>query len=337
MAMPDEKKKKISDKKGTNNDNNSKKRRKKKRTKKEASNAGKKNDNHTSGAKATVRGAVSIVNALATKKGATVGINLEVNAEVLVHPNGRGISVIRSNKDEQQRSLSSRLIQNTIRHIVPKDILETNKIEIRVSSEIPAGFGLKSSSSISSAVALAASRAFGLRLTDQQILLAGVEASITSKVSVTGAYDDACSCYYGGFNVTDNTKRQIIRHQRAPHGMSAVIFIPRNRKRGDLKKLQMLESVFDNAWNLAKQADYWKSMTINGLAVASVLGSDASIIPVLIEKGALAASVSGNGPAIAAVVKNDNIPSVKKVFSSMEGRILISELNNKKAEINDIL
>ena len=27
-------------------------------------------------------------------------------------------------------------------------------------------------------------------------------------VSITGAYDDACSCYYGGFNVTDNAKKK---------------------------------------------------------------------------------------------------------------------------------
>lgn len=294
------------------------------------------NGSHITSAKATVRGAISIVNAIATKKGATIGIELEVNVEIRVHPGGNGIIVIRSGK-WQNLSPSSRLIQSTIQHTVPKKMLESNKVEVTISSEIPAGFGLKSSSSISSAIALASAHAFGLKLSDQQILLAGVKASLAAKVSVTGAYDDACSCYYGGINVTNNASRRIIRHQRAPRDMSAIIFIPRNRKRGNIKKLKLLKSTFENAWRLARQADYWNAMTINGLAAASVLKSDVNIIPSLIEKGALAVSVSGNGPAIAAVVKNDDIQKVKKIFASMEGNMLISKLNNKKAEVNDIL
>ncbi len=297
-----------------------------------------------SSAKATVRGAISLVNALAAKKGATVGIDLEVNVQINTHSKSGGgssgssdITVIRS-KENQPRSLSSKLIQSTIQHTVPKKILESNRVEVVVASEIPAGFGLKSSSSLSSAVALAASRAFNLHLTDKQILLAGVNASIATKVSVTGAYDDACSCYYGGFNVTDNAMRHIVQHQRAPRNISAIIFIPRNRKRGNLKRLKLLESTFLNAWTLAKQANYWDAMMINGLAIASVWGSDADMIPHLIEKGAIAASISGNGPAIAAVAKKQNVQSIRKAFTSMmEGSTIVSKLNNKKAEVNDIL
>ena len=290
-----------------------------------------------SSAKATVRGAISLVNALATKKGATVGINLEVNVQVNAYSkNGGGIDVIRS-KENQPRSLSSKLIHSTIQHTVPKKILESHRVEVVVSSEIPAGFGLKSSSSMSSAVALAASHVFGLNLTDRQILLAGVNASIATKVSVTGAYDDACSCYYGGFNVTDNARRRIIRHQRAPRNTSAIIFIPRNRKRGNLKRLKLLGSTFAHAWRLSKQADYWDAMMINGLAIASILGSNTDVIPHLIEKGAIAASVSGNGPAIAAVATDQHVESIKKIFASMEGSVIVSKLNNKKAEVHDIL
>ena len=81
---------------------------------------------------------------------------------------------------------------------------------------------------------------FKPKFTDQQILLAGVDASIESKVSITGAYDDACSCYYGGFNVTDNAKKKRIHFEKGPVNMIAVIFIPKNRKRGNLKKLKNL-------------------------------------------------------------------------------------------------
>jgi len=280
--------------------------------------------------KATIHGAVSLVSAIANKKGATLGISLKVEATIETSE-GKGIIIQSENK-----SLSSRLINKTIEKIVSKKDLEKNKITITLTSEIPTGYGLKSSSAISSVIALACAKIFKPKLTDQQILLAGVEASIESKVSITGAYDDACSCYYGGFNVTDNGKRNRIHFEKAPSNLIAVIFIPKNRKRGNLKKLKILSPIFNNAWELAKGKKYWESMTINGLATSSILNSDPKIIIDLIQKGALAASVSGNGPSIAAIVKKENESNVKKIFSNLEGSIIVSKINNKKAEVHEL-
>ena len=281
-------------------------------------------------AKATVHGAVSLVNAIANQKGATLGIELKVEATVETSP-GKGISIQSENK-----SLSSRLINKTIEKIVSKKDLEQNKISITLDSEIPTGYGLKSSSAISSAIALACAKIFKPKFTDQQILLAGVEASIESKVSITGAYDDACSCHYGGFNVTDNAKKRRIQFEKAPSNLIAVIFIPKNRKRGNLKKLKILSSTFENAWELSKKANYWDAMIINGLATSAILNSDPKIITDLIEKGALGASVSGNGPSIAAIIKKENESAIKKVFSALEGNIIISKISNKKAEVHEV-
>ncbi|MDC0927831.1 shikimate kinase [Nitrosopumilus sp.] len=280
--------------------------------------------------KATIHGAVSIVSAIANKKGATLGISLKVEA-IVETSEGKGIVIQSENK-----SLSSRLINKTIEKIISKKDLEKNKITITLISEIPTGYGLKSSSAISSVVALACAKIFKPKLTDQQILLAGIEASIETKVSITGAYDDACSCYYGGFNVTDNGKRNRIQFEKAPTNLIAIIFIPKNRKRGNLKKLKILSSIFNNAWELAKERKYWESMTINGLATSSILNSDPKIIVDLIEKGALGASVSGNGPSIAAIVKKENESNVKKIFSVLEGNIIVSKINNKKAEVHEL-
>ena len=280
--------------------------------------------------KATIHGAVSIVSAIANKKGATLGISLKVEA-IVETSEGKGIVIQSENK-----SLSSRLINKTVEKIVSKKDLEKNKITITLTSEIPTGYGLKSSSAISSVVALACAKIFKPKLTDHQILLAGVEASIETKVSITGAYDDACSCYYGGFNVTDNGKRNRIHFEKAPTNLIAIIFIPKNRKRGNLKKLKILSSIFNNSWELAKERKYWESMTINGLATSSILNSDPKIIVELIEKGALGASVSGNGPSIAAIVKKENESNVKKIFDALEGNVIVSKINNKKAEVHEL-
>lgn len=280
--------------------------------------------------KATVHGAISLVNAIATKKGATLGINLKVEA-IVESSSGKGIIIQSENK-----SLSSRLINKTIEKIVSKKELENNKITIALDSEIPTGYGLKSSSAISSVVALACAKIFKPKLTDQQILLAGVDASIESKISITGAYDDACSCYFGGFNITDNAKKKRVQFEKGPTNLSAVIFIPKNRKRGNLKNLKVLSSIFDNAWELTKKGNYWDAMVINGLATSSILDSEPKIIPSLIEKGALAASISGNGPSIAALVKREHEANIKKIFSGLEGSIIISKINNKKAEVHEM-
>ena len=99
--------------------------------------------------KAIVHGAISIVNAIATKKGATVGISLTVEA-IIETEKGKGITI-----QSKNGTLSSRLITKTIEKIVPSKDLEQNKINVTLESEIPTGYGLKSSSAISSAVALA--------------------------------------------------------------------------------------------------------------------------------------------------------------------------------------
>ena len=280
--------------------------------------------------KATIHGAVSLVSAIANKKGATLGISLKVEA-IVETSEGKGIIIQSENK-----SLSSRLINKTIEKIVSKKDLEKNKIIITLTSEIPTGYGLKSSSAISSVVALACAKIFKPKWTDHQILLAGVQASIESKVSITGAYDDACSCYYGGFNVTDNGKRSRIQFEKVPTNLIAVIFIPKNRKRGNLKKLKILSAIFNNVWELAKEKKYWEAMTINGLATSSILNSDPKIIVDLIERGALGASVSGNGPSIAAIIKKENESNVKKIFAALEGSIIVSKINNKKAEVHEL-
>ncbi|MGI0010883.1 MAG: shikimate kinase [Nitrosopumilaceae archaeon] len=281
-------------------------------------------------AKAVMHGAVSIVNAIATGKGATLGISL--NVESIIEAT-QGTGIVFENKES---NLSSRLIKSVIEKAVPKTELEKSKLRISLKSEIPSGYGLKSSSAISSVISLACAKLFKPQIDDFEVLRHGVEASIESKVSITGAFDDACACYFGGFVVTDNHNLKIVKSEKAPEDLSAVVLIPKSRKRGNVKKLKILEGVFAQAWSLASNSDYWNAMLLNGLATSAILNSDPRILTDLMESGALAASVSGNGPSIAAVTKKENISNVKKAFSSQEGAIIISDVNNKKAEVYEM-
>ena len=281
-------------------------------------------------AKATLHGAISIVNAIAMGKGATLGISLKTEAAIKTSQ-GKGVILVSDNK-----TISSRLVNRVVQKVVPKKVLDKTKLKISIRSEIPTGYGLKSSSAISSAVALACAKLFRPKWSDYEILIAGVNASIETKVSITGAYDDACGCYYGGFVVTDNYKRKIIKSEKGPRNLTSVIFIPKSRKRGKVKNLKNLSVVFEQAWGMARNSDYWNAMILNGLATSSILNSEPKIITDLIERGALGATISGNGPAIAAVVKKEDIQNIKKIFSSLQGKTIISEINNKKAEVHEL-
>ena len=280
--------------------------------------------------KSLVHGAVSLVNAIATGSGAAVGIDTFVKTTLEVKE-GTGIYITSDNK-----TISSRLINKVIQNSVPKKQLEKTRLELDFQSNIPTGYGLKSSSAISTAVSMACSKAFQRKFTDKKILKIGVESSIQTKVSLTGAYDDACACYYGGFNVTNNYKRSLVLRRPAPNNLQAIIFLPKSRKRGNLKKLKNFKPAFEKAWELAKNGDYWNASILNGIATSSILNSNPELIFKLIEKGAIGATISGNGPSIMAITKKGHNSNIKKEFSSLEGNIIISNINNKKAEVNEV-
>ena len=279
---------------------------------------------------ATVNGAISLVNAIATGNGATLGIDTFVKTRLEVKE-GTGIYITADNK-----TISSKLINKVIENSVPKRQLQNTKLELDFKSNIPTGYGLKSSSAISTAVTMACSKAFKRKFTDKEILGIGVKSSLQTKVSITGAFDDACACYYGGFNVTNNYKRNLVLRCPAPTNLQAIIFLPKSRKRGNIKKLKNFKPAFEKAWELAKNSDFWNALILNGLATSSILNTNPKLILRLMEKGAIGASISGNGPSIVAITKKGNNSNIKKEFSSLEGDIIISNINNKKAEVHEV-
>ncbi len=279
---------------------------------------------------AKVYGAVSIVNAIAIGKGSTLGIDTFVET-TLTKKEGKGIHITSENK-----TISSRLINKLIENMIPKKILDNTKLELDFKSNIPTGYGLKSSSAISSAVVLSCAKAFGKTMSDEEILKLGAKTSIQTKVSITGAYDDACACHFGGFNVADNLKMKLLHRELAPKELQAIIFLPKSRKRGNLRKLKEFKNAFEKSWQLARYSDYWNAAVLNGIATTSILNSEPNLIMRLMEKGALCATISGNGPSIMAITDRKNKSRVQKEFSGLDGKIMVSNINNKKAYVHEL-
>ena len=276
--------------------------------------------------RAVMHGAVSIVNAIATGNGSALGISLGVVAEAELSK-GRGLRFLTGRNTD-------RLVNNVIKNVMPVGALERNQLTLRLQSEIPIGYGLKSSSAVSNAVALACSRLVHEHVDDMAVLDAAVRASLDAKVSVTGAYDDATACYFGGFVVTDNYGRRLVKREEAPSNLHAVIFLPRGVPRGDVHRLSDLSDLFTDAYRLAEAGEYWKAMKLNGVLASAALGSSYRPVLAALEKGALAAGVSGNGPAVAAVAYEDELEDIRSVFSKFPGRVLVSKVNNQKASVS---
>ena len=273
--------------------------------------------------RATMHGAVSIVNAIATGNGSAMGISLKVVAEVETSK-GRGVRFLTGKNDD-------RLVNNIIKNTLSASMLEKNQVTISVRSEVPIGFGLKSSSAVSNAVALACSRLAGEKVDDVAVLDAAVRASLDAKVTITGAYDDATACYYGGFVVTDNYARKLVKREEAPDSLYAVIFLPNNIPRGNVRKLGDLADLFMDAYHLAEGGEYWKAMKLNGVLASAALGTTYKPVLAALEQGALAAGISGNGPSIAAIAYEDEIEDIQNAFGKFNGKVLTSKVNNQKA------
>ncbi len=267
-----------------------------------------------------VHGAISIVNAIPLGIGSTLGISLKVIVEAELS-DGKGIEI--ANKDDV-------LIHSIIDRIIPREVLINKALKIRIVSDIPAGYGLKSSSAVSNALSLALIRLIKDEFDDLEVINYGVDASLDAKVSITGAFDDAYASYFGGFVVTDNYARKIIKHDDAEL-LDVVILLPYNVKRSDPLRLKTVADLFEEPVRLAKEGRYWEAMMINGILVASILGVPYQPIKEAMEEGAVAAGVSGNGPAIA-VVSYRNADAISKRLSKY-GKIINAKTNNRKAKV----
>jgi len=225
------------------------------------------------------------------------------------------------------------MIKKIIYDIIPSKYLNNNQLLININSEIPSGMGLKSSSAVSNAVALACKSLLNKDMDDENILNTAINASFYAKTTITGAYDDSTACYYGGFVTTDNYKRKICKRENSPTDICAVIYLPNNKKRGDISRLRVLSDIYLEAFHLANSGQYWKAMTLNGVLTSCLLSNSYNITRTCLENGALAASISGNGPAIAAIVHVDQAQKIRSILSDFDGRVIVSNSNNQKASI----
>jgi len=256
-------------------------------------------------------GAGTIVNAMATGRGAAFGLGFLVEARVQpartwsVHAQGRRLGT----PEDRLARAAARLVQA---RAAPDE-----RWRIDVASDIPPERGLKSSSAVAVAVVRAALDEVGLAWRPASILRAAAQSNLDAGVSVTGAYDDAAACLLGGVCLTDNRRRRLLQRTRLPRGLHALVRIPRQRLPTRAVRSTDFSSIrpfIDEAWRLARRDDIRAAMILNTTAYAPMFGHTPAFTIRALELGAWAAGLSGKGPAEVALATPSVLRRLETAF-----------------------
>ncbi len=274
-------------------------------------------------AQATCFGAGTIVNAIATRTGAAFGLALRATAIAESLPKAEGLRV------QVTGPVDPSLAVGCAKRVLRRSRRKASLV-VRVDSEIPVSRGLKSSSAVANAVVLATARALGLELEPLQIIEIGVEAALEAKVTVTGAFDDACASFFGGIVVTDNKARKIVKVDRFPEGLMAVLQIPKRAiTKPSLagKDFAPIRPKVEEAYRLALRGEYFRALEVNSAAYAPVLEIDEEPARRARAAGAMAAGITGAGPAILALVKPAHVEAVVHALHDGDSEVRVASLN----------
>jgi shikimate kinase len=283
--------------------------------------------------KALAYGAATIVNAISCGLGAALGVGLWTEATVgLTDEPGVVEGKIISDPTE-----NTELITKTARRVLKYLSLENEYgASVETRSNIPIARGLKSSSVAANAVALATFEAAGKSADDLTVVNLAVDAGLDANVTVTGAFDDACASYFGNLVVTDNRSRKIIQRFDVKEKVNVLILVPARKEytaTSNVERMRMVSREVEAIHGMALAGEYWVAMTLNGLVYSAVLGYDQKAILDAIASGALAAGLSGKGPAVTAIVSEENTEKVMKRWRRYDGEIIQTNVNKREAHV----
>jgi shikimate kinase len=268
-------------------------------------------------------GAATILNAVASWKGSAFGIGLKTSAEVELDCS-KGIK-------GDVPGMDTRLVVRCAELVLERFGLEYGGV-VRTQSEIPVARGLKSSSTAANAAVLATLDALGERMDLIDAARIGVMAAREVGVTITGAFDDALASMLGGVVVTDNREMRLLKREELHSRV--LLLVPEMRlytKDTDVRRSRLIAPLADLAFDLAMAGDYGLAMTLNGFLYCGALGQPVEPVLLALEAGAVGASLSGTGPAYAALMGKDRIEGLEEAWGRLGGRVIRTEVNNREA------
>lgn len=266
-------------------------------------------------------GAGTIINAISTWKGAAFGIDLKTEAEVILTDDKKIIGYMDEGGDT---NLIERCVELTLSRFGSK-----SGAKVATKSQIPIASGLKSSSAAANATVLATLDALDEKLAPLETIKIGVQAALDAKVTITGAFDDACASMLGGFVITDNKNKELIK--REERDMQVLILAPHKKifsSGTNVMRSRLIGRWVEMAYKEAVAGNYEKAMTLNGFLYCAALGFSTEPIMAALEAGIEGVSLSGTGPAYTALGSPELLDKLEPVWGRIDGKVIRTKVNN---------
>jgi shikimate kinase len=274
--------------------------------------------------------ALTVVNAIPTGIGCAVGVSryvtVSVDSEAAVEtaiecrPAGANTPLVRAS------------VHAGLRRASPG---EFRSVQLQLSSGIPVAKGLKSSSAVATATIRAVARSAGIELKLSEVARMAADVGRSVGLSATGGYDDALAGLRPGFVVTDNRTDQLLLARPAEPEWAAVVLVPAGHHptAPTLRaKFQAVAADGELAAQHAREGRFSEAMRANSELVERVMHYHyAPLRARAAEAGAIAAGVSGLGPAFGVIVPRAQQPAVRTVLQSTPGEILELDLTQEVA------
>lgn len=264
----------------------------------------------------------TLVNAIATGKGAAFGLDLRIFSIVKLDPDLGGIE----GKIQGSRE-SPKLVEICVKKVLQRFGRDDLGARVQTTSNIPIAAGLSSSSAAANATILATSDAIGKRLKPMEALEMGIDAAFEAGVTLTGAMDDAAASMLGTGVATDNRARRIIKEFKIPKNLKVAIFIPPSKIYTSSlakKNLNPIKNSVEEAHRLVLSGKIWEAMVLNGLAYSFALKQEPGPTLEALRSGVLGSGLTGTGPATVAVGDIDSIVKTLRFWKKRRGRIILT-------------
>ena len=299
-------------------------------------------------ATAAAPGAGTVLNALATGRGAAFAIDVETRATVRLTDAERVVGEIAGEPEGD-----TRLIERCVERCVER-FGDGEGGRVETDSDVPMAAGLKSSSAAANATVLATLSALGVdvvkpaerddavggssgeragSITFLDACRIGVAVAREVGVTVTGAFDDASASMIGGVVVTDNTADALLA--RETRSWDVLVWTPPERAYSadaDAERCQHVSAMADLVSELALEGRFGEAMTVNGLAYSAALGfsTDPAVEAMPYAEGV---SLSGTGPSVVAVGESSSLSGLREQWADREGTLIETTTRSTGAHV----
>ena len=258
----------------------------------------------------TANGGISVLHAAGLGKGCSVGIELQCEVKLV--------------KGEKFPSDEHGLLETVMQVWTESGYPQFDDIGWEIHSDIPIGQGLKSSAAVACAALRALDNASWTGLGDFEIVDMAVEAQRRAGCTITGSMDDAWAAISSGWKLVDPSvpsRESILMEGDIEENLEVLIGLRGSRVLStESFDFVSHSKLFERALASLSGGSILSAISTNGMAISASMKDDDSLrlCNSLIVRGALAAGISGSGPAVAAICHADTVGVSETLEDSCE-------------------